>query len=119
MTKKNEHIEKNPLIEVSMNIIIHAGNARSKAESALDAAERMNFETADTLLKEAKEDLVKAHNSQTKIIQDETRGISYPHNLLFTHAQDTLMTIKSEVNLTKRLLNMYKLLLTQSDNEKN
>ena len=41
-------------------------------------------------------------------IQGETRGEESEYSLLFAHAQDTLMTIYSEINIAKQLLKIFK-----------
>ena len=45
---------------------------------------------------------------QTDAIQGETRGEESEYSLLFAHAQDTLMTIYSEINIAKQLLKIFK-----------
>ena len=45
----------------------------------------------------------KAHVQQTQIIQDEAKGFHHEINILFIHAQDTLMTIMSELNMLETL----------------
>ena len=42
-----------------------------------------------------------------EIIQAEAAGEQYTSCLLFTHAQDTLMTIMSEVNLTEKMITIF------------
>ncbi|WP_416324937.1 PTS lactose/cellobiose transporter subunit IIA [[Eubacterium] hominis] len=96
--------ENNPLIPVSMSIIMSAGNARTKANEALDSIASFDFVIAKEKIKEAREDITKAHQCQTEIIQAEATGQHYESCLLFTHAQDTLMTIMSEVNLTEKMI---------------
>ncbi|HAB0008185.1 TPA_asm: PTS lactose/cellobiose transporter subunit IIA [Listeria monocytogenes] len=91
-----------------MQIIIHAGNARNLCSQAIDKAEAEDFQEANKLMSEAEEVMLQAHISQTNIIQDEARGKEYPHSLLFTHAQDTLMTIKSELNMGKKFILVFK-----------
>ena len=44
---------------------------------------------------------------QTDAIQGETRGDEAEYSLLFAHAQDTLMTIYSEINIAKQLLKIF------------
>lgn len=99
--------EENKLINVAMEIIINAGNARTKASQALDSAMDGNFEAAEQLMRGAKEDIKKAHNAQTDIIQDEASGKKHELLLLFIHAQDTVMTIISEYNMTEKMIKMY------------
>lgn len=101
--------EENELIPVAMQIIIHAGNGRTKAQEAIKFAKELNFEAANEALKEAKDNIVLAHHSQTAVIQNEAAGKSYQSCLLFTHAQDHLMTITSEVNMTRDLVDLFEL----------
>ena len=103
--------EENELIPVAMQIILHAGNGRTKAQEAIKFAKLQDFDAAHEALKEAKENIVLAHRSQTTIIQNEAAGKSYQPCLLFTHAQDHLMTITSEVNMTRELVDMFELLM--------
>lgn len=97
-------MEDDKLVAVSMGIILNAGDARMKSTEALKALEHFDFDDADAKMKEAFDKIRIAHTAQTNAIQDETRGIKQEHSLLFTHAQDTLMTIYSELNITKRLI---------------
>lgn len=102
-----ETMEENELIEVAMQIILHAGDARIKTENALAKAKAFDYEGAKGLLKEAEECLRLAHVAQTEVIQNETRGKTYDPCLLFTHAQDTLMTIMSEEKLASEIVEMF------------
>lgn len=75
-----------------MNIIMNAGNARSKCLTATKLAINSEFDKADALLLEAKADLTKAHKTQTKLIKEEISGESQVAiSLLMIHAQDHLM----------------------------
>ena len=103
--------ENNPLIQVSMNIILHAGDARNNVSLALDYAEKGDILNARKELAEAQANITKAHQSQTEVIQNEMSGVDYEPCLLFSHAQDTLMTINSEIQTANRLVNMYELII--------
>ena len=111
MDEKIEEIEEveNELILVAMDIILNAGNARNKLEEALNFAKEGNFETAMDRIKDAKEDIRLAHLAQTQVIQSEMSGKVFDPTLLFNHAQDTLMTIMSEVNLTRSMIELYEM----------
>ena len=100
--------ENSFLISVAMKIIMNSGNARTKANQALEALEIFDFSKAYKKITEAKEDIKKAHQEQTEIIQNEAAGKHYQTCLIFTHAQDTLMTIMSEVNLTEKMIILFK-----------
>lgn len=78
--------------EIVMNVILNAGNARSKCFLALKAARKREFEEAKEIMKEVNQFIVKAHKVQTNLIQEEARGNKQPVSLLLVHAQDHLMT---------------------------
>ena len=99
--------ENNRLIPVSMSIIMHAGNARTKANEALDGIASFDYERAKEKIRDAREDITSAHQGHTKIDQAEAADEQYTSCLLFTHAQDTLMTIMSEVNLTEKMITIF------------
>lgn len=91
----------------AMQIILHAGDARVFCKQALDAISEANFDKAKEKMKEAQEKITLAHKVQTDVIQEETRGEESEYSLLFAHAQDTLMTIYSEINISKQLLKIF------------
>lgn len=92
-------------IQSAMTIILHAGDARNACMSALNALAEDDFETAEINLTIAQQEITKAHKAQTDEIQEEAAGEKESeYSLLFTHAQDTLMTVMSEINIAKSLL---------------
>lgn len=99
---------ENPLISVSMEIILNAGDARTYAFAAITAAKNGNYEQAEEKLAEAEKAIVEAHRAQTDVIQAEMNGEAHEFCLLFIHAQDTLMTIRSEVNMAKEFVELYR-----------
>lgn len=105
-------IELNQFTNTAMQIILHAGDARTAALDSMDALMNGNAEESEKLMKEAKEKIVEAHKYQTDILQAEMRyegtGSASQVPLLFIHAQDTIMTIMSEVNMIEKMEKMYK-----------
>lgn len=95
------------VIQSAMSIILHAGDARVACKEALDAIAVANMEVAEEKLKEAQHKITEAHKVQTDAIQGETRGEETTYSLLFAHAQDTLMTIYSEINIAKQMLKIF------------
>lgn len=89
---------------VAMEVILHAGNGRFKIDEAFDAIAEFDFEKAAQKLNEAEEEVLHAHVTQTKVIQSQASGEETEYSLLFIHAQDTLMTINSELRLAKKIL---------------
>lgn len=93
--------------EVSMEIIMDAGDGREQISKAFDAIEQGDFILVSTLLKEAEEKIKKAHVLQTNVIQAQMEQSQYEISLLFVHAQDTLMTINSELLMAKRISKLF------------
>ena len=89
---------------------MHAGDARGKVTEGLQEAKRFDFEKAEALMEEAEKAFVLAHKAQTEIIQNEASGESYEFSLLFAHAQDTLMTIHSELRMAKEMVDILKII---------
>ncbi|QQZ09000.1 PTS lactose/cellobiose transporter subunit IIA [Heyndrickxia vini] len=103
-----EQINKEELALVSMNVILHAGNARDYVYQAVDKASNGDFVQADELMEKANEEIVTAHKAQTNTLQKEAEGIEIPYSPLFGHAQDTIMTVKSEMNIMREIIKLYK-----------
>jgi cellobiose PTS system EIIA component len=95
------------LIKTSMGIILKAGDARLLNHKAVVALAENDFEQAAKYYEAATKELVLAHKIHTSMIQSEARGESIEYSILFTHAQDTLMTINSEIIFSKSLFKLY------------
>lgn len=74
--------------EIGVQLIVHAGDAKSKAMQAIQAANEYQFDTAKELIKAANQELHEAHQIQTDLIQQEAGGNRYEINILLVHAQD-------------------------------
>ena len=88
----------------SMQIILHEGDAREATTEALNALKEFDISKARECLKKADEEIVEAHKAQTVELQREANGENPEFTVLLTHAQDTCMTVNSEINITKNLL---------------
>lgn len=95
-------------VQAAMSIILYAGEARTACKEMLDAISVMEFDKAKIKLDEAQKKITEAHRIQTDAIQDEARGEKKEYSLLFAHAQDTLMTVYSEINIGKQLLKIFR-----------
>ncbi|MDB1694658.1 PTS lactose/cellobiose transporter subunit IIA [Enterococcus casseliflavus] len=100
---------ENELIPIAMQIIIHAGDARNLLVDAMKMAKTFDFSAAEKKLFEAEKKIVLAHKAQTEVIQKEANGHYYEIFFLFVHAQDTLMTINSEVKMTKEMIDILRI----------
>ncbi|QUC03536.1 PTS lactose/cellobiose transporter subunit IIA [Atopobium sp. oral taxon 416] len=96
--------ETDLLTQVAFQVILNAGDARNTLDKALDAAAEFRFDEVRQMIEDAESLITKAHNAQTGLIQRQAAGEQFPYSLLFVHAQDTLMTIDSEIHFLKRLL---------------
>ena len=94
--------------KLAFQIILDAGDARALCEDALVLLEEFKYDEAKEKMKEAKEKINCAHRVHTEILQED---IADPENskysMIFTHAQDTLMTINSEIILVNHLIKIY------------
>ena len=90
----------------AMDIIMNSGDARLHASKAMEHIAKGELEAARAELKEADGLQAAAHNIQTEMIQGDIRGgdEKMGYYVLFAHAQDTLMTIQVEINMTKSML---------------
>ena len=93
---------------ISFEIIANAGDARSFAFGALEAAKVGNFEEAEELLKKSDAAAVLAHHTQTELLVKQANGEDVQVDVLMVHAQDHLMTSMLAVELIKELITMYK-----------
>lgn len=95
----------------AMQIILYAGNSRNMINEALQSSENnADRDVIDAKMKEAKDEITKAHKIQTDMIQSTIEDDELQTTLLFTHAQDTLMTIYSELNMANHMIKMFRML---------
>jgi len=90
----------------AMQIILHAGDARLKTMEALKALDSFNVDEAKRLLESAQKDIIEAHKVQTVELQREANGETAEYSVLLTHAQDTCMTVYSEMNIAEHLIEL-------------
>ena len=97
-------MEENKKIDIeAMKIITSSGDGRFLVMEALDFIAEFKNKEATLKLKEAYEVIKYAHEVQTKVLQEVANDNKYEYSMLFSHAQDTLMTIYSEYNLALKL----------------
>lgn len=100
--------EKN--MQMIMGLIMHSGDAKSHAMEAIQAAKANDFSAAEVSLNEAKESLIRAHQSQTEMLTKEAQGDPIEVTLLTVHSQDHLMTSISFTDLAKEMVDLYKVI---------
>ncbi len=116
MEKEKKDIDIN---SVAMQVILHAGDGRSKVDEALDAMAKADFDLAEKLLEEAEKEIVRAHVAQTEAIQAQVSGENIEYSLLFTHAQDTVMTINTELRMARKMMPIFRMLNEKAERKYN
>ncbi|MBM7712527.1 MULTISPECIES: PTS lactose/cellobiose transporter subunit IIA [Enterococcus] len=95
-------------LEAVMGLIINAGNAKSDAMEAIQAAKTGDFALAQEKLEAADHALVEAHHSQTGLLTEEASGTPMTLTLLAVHSQDHLMTSITFNDMAKEVVELYK-----------
>ena len=98
---------KEELSMVGFEIVAYSGDARSTLLSLLKEMRAGNFEHVEEKLKEADENINLAHQSQTKILQQEARGEDMEMRFIFIHGQDHLMTTILLRDIVDDFINLY------------
>ncbi|MFJ7307562.1 PTS lactose/cellobiose transporter subunit IIA [Peribacillus frigoritolerans] len=101
-------ITKEDLSELSFQLILHSGNARSCAMEAIVLQKQGKSSDAQDKLKEAEHEFVAAHKIQTALIQQEVNGEKFDIPMLLIHAQDHLMTSMTTKDLAKEIVELHK-----------
>lgn len=94
------------LNKTAMQIILHAGDARTLAMKAMDILGTFALDESKALIDQAKKELVDAHRVHTTVLQDAIANEVNVYTVLFAHAQDTLMGVTTEINLIEKTYNL-------------
>lgn len=92
---------------LAMQLIIHAGNAKSQAMNAIALARDGGIIEAKAKIKESEAAMEDAHKFQTDALQ---RSFEHPEegvNMLMAHAQDHLMNAITTQALAIEFITMY------------
>ncbi|MEQ9764529.1 PTS lactose/cellobiose transporter subunit IIA [Streptococcus sp. ZJ151] len=96
------------LYEKSFELILHAGDAKSKCLMAVESAREEDFEETNRLMEQANESMKLAHKCQMDLIQDEANGEKIDMTVLLVHAQDHLAMALSAIDYSNELIEMHK-----------
>lgn len=99
---------KQEISMIGFEIVAYAGDAQTDLIAALDAARTGNFEEAERLHKQASDELVGAHDTQTKLLSQEAGGGEMDVTFIMVHAQDTLMTTMMLEKQTRFMIDEYR-----------
>jgi len=104
----NEKLTSEEIQLVAFTIILHSGNAKTKTHEAFKAMRIADFVTVNQLLEEANEEILKAHKSQTELLQFYANGTKIEMEIIMVHAQDHLMTTMTFREVAIEMCNLYK-----------
>lgn len=104
------------LNQLSMAILVHAGNARAHLVASLEALEVLAYKDAQSQISDARKEVVIAHGLQTDTLQMEASGNQIRYSPLFCHAQDTLMTAQSEILIGEHIMRLFKGMVQYQEN---
>ncbi|EMI12181.1 MULTISPECIES: PTS lactose/cellobiose transporter subunit IIA [Bacillus] len=90
--------------QISFQLILHSGNARSKLLQSLKQFREGHEIVASDLLKEAEDDLRNAHDIHFQMVQQEASGETISFSLLLMHAEDHFMSTMTIKELVGELL---------------
>lgn len=91
----------------AFQIIMRAGNSKSAALMAIDAAKDGDFTEANAKLKEAETEMRAAHQAQIEMIQQEAAGTPVDVNIILVHAQDHLTMAIIAKELAEQFVELY------------
>lgn len=99
--------------QICMDLILHGGNARAEAFSALESARAGRFEEAEARLAAADGELKLAHEAQARLLTEEAGGlqaggVKQTPTLLLVHAHGHVMSAITERTLIEELVRMYR-----------
>ena len=89
-------------------LISHTGEARANIFSSLEEARIKNIKKSEDLMKIADDQMIEAHNMQTKLIQEDIQSGGIDVSLLMVHAQDHYMTSQLARDLVETLVEVFK-----------
>lgn len=103
------------LVATGFQMIVCAGDARLCVQAALDAAMEDDMAAAEQKMAEARAAIEESHRLQTDAVQQEAAGDRPEYSMLFTHAQDTLMTINSEYHMAHKMIALYQSIMEKME----
>lgn len=94
--------------EQAFQLILAAGNAKSAALMAIEAARNGEYARAEEYLQECDSGLEEAHNQQFAMIQKEAQGQTVPMNIILVHANDHLTMALMAKEYAQEMLHLYR-----------
>ncbi|TQQ84202.1 PTS lactose/cellobiose transporter subunit IIA [Peptacetobacter hominis] len=93
---------------ISFQIISSVGMAKSMYIEAMRFAEKGEFETAESKIKEGEKIFLDGHKAHAQLIQKEASGESVVPNMLLMHAEDQLMAAETIKIMAEEIIKLNK-----------
>lgn len=97
---------KEELYNLSFQLILHSGNARSLTMEAIFSAKEKNFAESLAKLSEADSEINHAHRFQTQLIEAVTAGEEFELPIILIHAQDHLMNALTFKDIAREIIDI-------------
>lgn len=94
--------------QLAFDLIMKAGNAKSDAMMAIDAAKDGDFKEAEEYLAKAEAEMREAHQAQMDMIQQEAQGNPVEVNIILVHAQDHLTMAIMAKDFAEQFIDLHK-----------
>ena len=94
--------------QMSFQLILHAGNAKSFAMEAIRFAKKHNFSESEEKLAEAKKDLTVAHKAQYELLAQFSSGHEISVDVLMVHAQDHVSGAALTIEMAEEIIELHK-----------
>ena len=99
------------LYEASFTLIGIAGDSKAESMQAIDCCKQGEHLAA------ADETMVKAHDAQTEMLQQEAEGNPVPVNIILVHAQDHLTMAQVMRDMAEQFMDLYQTVQTLKESK--
>lgn len=103
--------------QMSFQLILHAGNAKSYAMEAINNAKNNDFDKAYEKLDEAVKELTIAHKSQYDLLSSFSSGHKVDVDILMVHAQDHVSGAALLIEMAKEIVDLNKRIYKEENHE--
>lgn len=103
----SEQLASEEIQMIAFTIILHSGNAKTEIHQAFKSMRASDFNKAQQQLENANEEVLKAHQSQTELLQTYARGTKVEMEMIMVHAQDHLMNTMTLREIALEMVHLY------------
>ena len=106
-------MEEENSYHLEFKMIGFSGDAKFRAEEAVELAKEKRMSEADKKIREAEERLTSAHATQTDMIFRVVNGEKVDVSILLVHAQDYLTMATLAITHAKQMIELYKIIYSR------